>query len=86
MTSLNILHRCMMEMASRDITKDFIIKSDDSSKITCHKLLEDESNSESMFRRQLSIKYRIYLQELATFYSTRLFSLFKKKPLPFQLK
>ncbi len=65
-----------MDMASRDITKDFIIKSDDSSKITCHKLLEDESNSESMFRRQLSIKYRIYLQELATFYSTRLFSLF----------
>jgi hypothetical protein len=70
MKSLNILHRCLTDMASRDITRDFFIRSDKSSKITGHKLLEDENDLESIFRRQLSKKYRIYLQELATFYST----------------
>jgi len=70
MKSLNILHRCLMDMASRDITRDLIIKSDKSLKITGHELLKDENDLESTFRRQLSLKYRNYLQELATFYYT----------------
>jgi len=54
MKSLNILHRCLLDPASRDLTKDLIIKSDNSLKISGLKFLEDENDLESIFKCQLS--------------------------------
>jgi hypothetical protein len=54
MKSLNILHRCLLDTASRDLTRDYIIKSNNSLKISGLKLLEDENDLESIFRCQLS--------------------------------
>ena len=43
-----------MDTASRDLTRDYIIKSNNSLKISGLKLLEDENDLESIFRCQLS--------------------------------